>query len=107
MGAAMPTDVTKLGDRELGTACALLLGKERAWCADAFTCTLESHQIKYDYSTDANVARELEAEIERRALHNRYVGALLFTAHSSSVWGVITATPRQRAEAFVLAMEGQ
>jgi hypothetical protein len=70
------------------------------------------------YSTDANAVRELEAEIAKCNLRTRamYVDALLRATgcnmvtpnfHNDELFAFATATPRQRAEAFLGAMEGR
>ncbi len=68
------------------------------------------------YSTDANVVREVEAEIERRGLSGRYVTRLIYETHpdNSPMWiregppvdtfKLITATPAQRCRAALKAV---
>jgi hypothetical protein len=65
---------------------------------------------EFSPSTDPTAARELEDEIERRGLEDRYVqvlGAVVnanpYTDNES--WALIRATPEQRARAFLEAVK--
>ena len=60
----------------------------------------------YSHSRDA--AAEIEREIGRRGLRNEYVTTLRQTIQTPfSLWGLVTATPRQRLEAAFFTLGGQ
>ncbi len=60
------------------------------------------------YSRSRDAAAEIEQEIGRRGLRNEYVTTLRQTIQTSfSLWGLVTATPRQRLEAAFFTLGGQ
>ena len=60
------------------------------------------------YSRSRDAAAEIEREIECRGLQNEYVSTLRQTIETPfMLWGLITATPRQRLEAAVFALGRQ
>jgi len=60
------------------------------------------------YSRSRDAAAEIEREIGCRGLHQEYVTTLRQTIQTPLLlWGLVTATPRQRLEAACFALEGQ
>ena len=60
------------------------------------------------YSRSRDAAAEIEREIGRRGLRNEYVTTLRQTIQTPFLlWGLITASPRQRVEAAFFALGGQ
>jgi hypothetical protein len=60
------------------------------------------------YSRSRDAAAEMELEIECRGLHHEYVTTLRQTIQTPFIlWGLITATPRQRLEAAFFTLRGQ
>ena len=60
------------------------------------------------YSGSRDAASEIEREIAYRGLHQEYVATLRRTIQTPfMLWGLITATPRQRLEAAFFALGGQ
>jgi len=60
------------------------------------------------YSRSLDAAAEIEREIGRRGLRNEYVTTLRQTIQTSfSLWGLVTATPRQRLEAAYFTLGGE
>src|SRR5260370_40973324 len=57
------------------------------------------------YSRSRDAAAEIEREIGYRGLHHEYVTSLRQTIQTPfMLWGLITATPRQRLEAAYFAL---
>jgi hypothetical protein len=60
------------------------------------------------YSSSRDAAAEIEREIAYRGLHQEYVATLRQTIQTPfMLWGLVTATPRQRLEAAFFALGGQ
>ena len=60
------------------------------------------------YSRSRDAAAEIEREIGCRGLQHQYVTTLRQTIETPfMLWGLITATPRQRLEAAFFALKGQ
>lgn len=127
MSATEKLDIDTLTGRELDAAVAV---EVMGWVYDPSEAIVigphyaapngETHYICKAYSTDANAAREVEAEIERRGLVDRYVKIMVddiepplgLSKHfvNGLTWiglfKLITATPEQRCRAAYRAVMG-
>lgn len=94
---------------ELDKACARAMG----WGDTPYVIGMYNPAGQLDavpqFSTDANDARLLEDEIERRGLQSRYIAHLMLlvlgkatpiTGSEPAVWAALRAKPDERARAF-------
>jgi hypothetical protein len=103
----------QLQGRELDAALARALGLEVVWID-----TWDDEGTPYrqplivdvgrvlDYSTDLNAMHEVEAEIERRGLAERYLTELDWQCPLTkfAFWGMTHATAEQRARAALAVL---